>query len=91
MTKPEFVMFFCLLSVLGLFVSLSYGAANENREVSICSLFKASNFKILFGLILVAIMMMIQTYIVYMGSLPKGEYFPAAHHVTMLQDVVGDR
>ncbi|XP_021894462.1 subtilisin-like protease SBT4.6 [Carica papaya] len=24
-----------------------------------------------------------------MGSLPKGQYFPAAHHVTMLQDVVG--
>ncbi|XP_021894463.1 subtilisin-like protease SBT4.13 [Carica papaya] len=30
-----------------------------------------------------------KAYIVYMGSLPNGQYFPAAHHVTMLQDVVG--
>jgi hypothetical protein len=29
--------------------------------------------------------------IVYMGSLPEGEYSPSSHHLSLLQEVVKDR
>ena len=30
-------------------------------------------------------------YIVYMGSLPEGEYSPTSHHLNILNEVLGDR
>jgi hypothetical protein len=30
-------------------------------------------------------------YIVYMGSLPEGEYSPTSNHLSVLQEVVGER
>ena len=35
--------------------------------------------------------MMMQVHIVYMGSLPGGEYSPLSHHHSMLQEVVEGR
>ncbi|KAK1586714.1 hypothetical protein Q3G72_005374 [Acer saccharum] len=34
------------------------------------------------------LLMVVQVYIVYMGSLPEGEYSPSSHHLSILQEVV---
>ncbi|KAK7860731.1 subtilisin-like protease sbt4.2 [Quercus suber] len=39
-------------------------------------------------MLLLMTMMMMQVHIVYMGSLPEGEYSPLSHHYRILQEAV---